>query len=299
MQLAVAEAAAVLDGIIGVRPLSAAVGAEVTGVDLAHVGQRAFAAIRAAWLEHSALLFRDQTLTDADLVAFSRRFGELDVAPVMESGRTAVPGHPEIHVVANVLGADRRPTGSLDAAEAAWHSDMSYLPVPPDAAMLHALEVPPASGDTWLSSMAAACDALPKLLKAEVRGRSIKHDRTCNSGGFLRAGARASDNPIEVVGQPHPIICRHPETGREVLFLGRRRNAYVLGLPLDESEALLEELWRHATRLAFAFAHRWREGDLLLWDNRSTMHRCHAFDPATRRVLHRTQIKGRVQPIAA
>jgi taurine dioxygenase len=115
----------------------------------------------------------------------------------------------------------------------------------------------------------------------------------------LRAGVRPSDSPIKSVGQPHPIVCRHPETGREVLFLGRRRNAYILGLPLDESEALLDELWRHATRPEFAFAHRWREGDLLLWDNRSTMHRRDAFDPATRRVMHRTQVKGRVPPTAA
>lgn len=284
---------------VAVRPLSPAVGAEIAGVDLARLRDGQFAAVRAAWLEHSALLFRDQRLTDADLIAFSRRFGELDEAPVMETGKTAVADKPEIFVISNVLGADGNPIGSLGAGEAVWHTDMSYLPIPPAASLLYAREVPPTGGDTWLCGMAAVWHGLPEDLRAAVRGRSIKHDGTYNSGGFVRRGVTPSDDPRESVGQPHPIVCRHPETGREVLFLGRRRNAYVVGLPLDESEALLDELWRHVGRPETSFAHRWRVGDLLMWDNRSTMHRRDAFDPASRRVMHRTQVKGRVPPAAA
>jgi taurine dioxygenase len=285
----------------GIRALTSAVGAQVTGVDLAHLDEATFAIIRKGWLHHAALLFRNQRLTDEQLVAFSRRFGDLDHAPVMENGRTAVPGLPEVYVVSNVLDGEGRPIGSLGAGEAVWHTDMSYLPIPPDASMLYALEVPAEGGDTWLYGMAAAWQSLPEGLRRQVQGRLIKHDGTYNSGGYLRAGVEASDDPRRSVGHPHPIVCRHPENDRELLYLGRRRNAYVVGLPLEESEALLDALWRHVEDNAdkLTYAHSWRVGDLLLWDNRSTLHRRDSFDPASRRVMHRTQIKGRVAPRAA
>jgi taurine dioxygenase len=281
-----------------VRPLSAAIGAEVAGVDLARLDEPTFEAIREAWHAHAVLLFRDQRLGDAELIAFSRRFGALDHAPVNENGKTFVQGHPELYVVSNALGPDGVPIGSLGAGEAVWHTDMSYLPEPPDASLLYALEVPPAGGDTWVCGMEAALRALPSALLARVRGLSIKHDGTYNSGGYLRQGLVATDDPVASPGTPHPIVCEHPVTGRPVLYLGRRRNAYVVGLPLAESEALLDALWAHATRPEHTHAHRWRVGDLLMWDNRSTMHRRDPFDPATRRVMHRTQVKGSVAPRA-
>jgi taurine dioxygenase len=279
-------------------PLTAAVGAEVRGADLARLDAAQFAQIEDAWYRHSALLVRGQRLADADLIAFSRRFGELDPPPVNEKGKTFVPEHPEIYVVSNVIGPDGVPIGSLGAGEAVWHTDMSYLAEPPDASLLYALEIPPAGGDTWLCGMEAALQALPAPLLARVRDLKIKHDGTYNSGGYLRQGLTATDDPVNSVGTPHPIVCEHPVTGRPVLYLGRRRNAYVVGLELAESEALLDELWRYATLPAHCFAHRWRVGDLLMWDNRSTMHRRDPFDAAARRVMHRTQIKGRVRPRA-
>ena len=126
-----------------VVPTGAALGAEVLGVDLRRIDDAAFDAVHAAWLAHSVLLFRGQSLSDDDLVAFSRRFGALDWAPVQENGRRFVDGKPEIYIVSNVLGADGQPIGSLGAGEAVWHTDMSYLPAPPKASMLYALEVPP------------------------------------------------------------------------------------------------------------------------------------------------------------
>lgn len=281
---------------VEVRPLSDAVGAEVRGVDLGRLDEHTFDLIIEAWDVHSALLFRGQSLSEADLVAFSRRFGELDLPPVMENGRTAVPGYPEIYVVSNILDADGKPIGSLGAGEAVWHTDMSYLAVPPDASMLYALEVPESGGDTWLAGMHAAYLALPPDLRRAVEGRSIKHDGTYNSGGYLRAGVTPTDDPVTSVGTPHPIVCNHPRTGHPALYLGRRRNAYVMGLPLSESEALLDALWAHATRPEFSFAHRWRVGDLLLWDNRATLHRRDPFDPASRRLMYRTQISGSTAP---
>jgi len=283
---------------IAVRPVNPAVGAEVSGVDVANLSAAEFDAIERAWYAHSALLFRDQELTDDDLIAFSRRFGELDHPPVNESGKTFVADHPEIFVVSNVIGPDGVPIGSLGAGEAQWHTDMSYLPEPPDASMLYALEVPPEGGDTWLCGMEAALRALPPKLRERVRDLEIKHDGTYNSGGYLRKGLAATDDPTKSVGTPHPIVCAHPKTARPVLYLGRRRNAYVVGLPLEESERLLDEIWKYASLPANCYAHRWRVGDLLMWDNRSTMHRRDPFDASARRIMHRTQIKGRVTPRA-
>ena len=281
-----------------VRPVGAPLGAEVSGADLRNLDDAGFKAIYKAWLDHSVLLFRGQHLSDDELAAFSRRFGNLDLAPVQENGRTTVEGRPEIYVVSNVLGADGAPIGSLGAGEAVWHTDMSYLPKPPKASMLYALEIPPEGGDTWFCDMRAAYDDLPDGLKHQVATLRVKHDGTYNSGGYVRAGVTASDDPRTSPGTPHPLVCRHPETGRRMLYLGRRRNAYIEGLPLPESEALLDEIWGHATSEAFTWRHRWRVGDLVLWDNRSTMHRRDPFSADSRRVMHRTQVQGEAPPAA-
>jgi taurine dioxygenase len=162
--------------------------------------------------------------------------------------------------------------------------------------MLYSLEVPPSGGDTWVLGMQAAWTTLPDALKARVRGRRIKHDGTYNSGGFLRKGVTPSDDPHTAPGAWHPAVLRHPVTGAPSLFLGRRRNSYVEGLSQSDSDALLDALWAHIDRPDLRYEHRWRIGDLLLWDNRSTMHRRDPFDNATRRVMHRTQIKGKAEP---
>jgi taurine dioxygenase len=277
--------------ILRIRPTAAALGAEIEGIDLREVDDGTFAAIHRAWLDHQVLLFRDQQLADDDLVAFSRRFGDLDEAPVQETGRRFVEGHPEVYVVSNVV-QDDVPIGSLGAGEAVWHTDMSYLTEPPKASVLYALEVPPLGGDTSFCSMYGAWDELPDRLRRRIEGRRVKHDGTYNSGGYIRQGVVPTDDPRTSPGTFHPIVYVHPETGRRTLYLGRRRNALIEGLSLDDSNALLDEIWTHATRESLTWRHRWRVDDLVLWDNRCTMHRRDAFDPAARRVMHRTQIKG-------
>jgi taurine dioxygenase len=242
------------------------------------------------------ILFRGQTLADQDLIAFSRRFGDLDWAPVQETGRRFVEGLPEIYIVSNVT-VNGQPIGSLGAGEAVWHTDMSYLDVPPMASMLYALEVPPVGGNTSFCSMYAVYDALPLELKQRIADLKIKHDGTYNSGGYLRQGVTPTDDPRISPGAVHPLVCIHPDTGRRMLYLGRRRNAYLVGLELAESEALLDQLWQFVARTEFAWEHVWRVGDLVLWDNRCTMHRRDPFDDATRRVMHRTQIKGNARPV--
>jgi taurine dioxygenase len=282
---------------IDVVPTGAALGAEVKGLDLKAIDDDAFALIHKAWVEHLVLLFRGQSLDDEQLIAFSRRFGALDWAPVQETGRRFVDGHPEIYVVSNVI-ENGEPIGSLGAGEAVWHTDMSYIPEPPKASMLYALEVPPTGGDTGFLNMYSGYEALPGALKTRIASLRIKHDGTYNSGGYVRQGVTAVDDPVTSPGTVHPLVCTHPESGRKALYLGRRRNAYIDGLPLAESEALLDELWSYATRDEYTWYNQWRVGDLVLWDNRCTMHRRDAFDAGSRRVMHRTQVKGETRPAA-
>lgn len=292
------DAAMSRSGGLEARPLTPVVGAEIVGIDLSDVSDAQFAFVRDAFDRHAGLLFRGQDLAPEQLVAFSRRFGELDHAPVMENGRTAVPGLPEVYLVSNIKGSDGKEIGSLGAGEAVWHTDMSYLAAPPDISMLHAIEVPPAGGDTWLCGMNAAYEALPDELKRRVEGMRIKHDGTYNSGGYVRQGVTPTDDPRESPGTYHPVVIAHPNTGLPLLYLGRRRMAHIEGLDLAESEALLDELWSYATQEKNAYRHNWRVGDVLMWDNRATMHRRDPFDAASRRLMRRTQVKGATNPMA-
>ena len=198
---------------------------------------------------------------------------------------------PSIYVVSNVV-ENGVAIGSLGSGEAVWHTDMSYLADPPKASALYALEVPETGGDTMFCTMHGAWEALPRLLQARIANLQVKHDGTYNSGGYVRAGVTPTDDPRTAPGTLHPLVRAHPETGRSGLYLGRRRNAYIDGLPLEESDALLDQVWTYATDDRLTWRHRWRVGDLVLWDNRCTMHRRDAFDAGARRIMHRTQIRS-------
>jgi taurine dioxygenase len=269
-------------------------GAEVRGVDLAVIAGGQIDAIKRAWYRHDVLVFRGQRLTDDDLVSFSRHFGPLDPPPNQGAGRKSPLGYPDIYVVSNVLDEKGEPIGALGDGEATWHTDMSYVSQPPDASMLYSLEIPAEGGDTWFCSMKAALARMPERLIDRIEPLDIKHDGTYDSGGYLRRGMAASDDPRTSAGTPHPIVIEHPVSGDRALYLGRRHNAYVMGLEVEESERLLDELWSYAA--AVVYRHQWALGDLVLWDNRTTMHRRDAFDSTTRRVMHRTQIKGSSAP---
>jgi taurine dioxygenase len=278
------------DPLLTITATGAALGAEVSGVDVRTMDDSVFAAIHQAWLDYQVLLFRRQQLSDQELIAFSRRFGDLDHAPIQENGRRFVDGYPEIYVISNVVEQGVA-IGSLGAGEAVWHTDMSYLAHPPKASVLYALEVPATGGDTAFCTMYGAWEAMPSALQRRLAGLRIKHDATYNSGGYVREGVVPTDDPRTAPGVLHPLIYAHPDTGRLGLYLGRRRNAYLEGLPLDESDALLDEIWASVTDPVHTWTHHWRAGDVVLWDNRCTMHRRDAFDPAARRVMHRTQIR--------
>ena len=277
---------------IQVKKLADALGAEVGGVDLSRpLAAGAFAEIRKAWLDHLVLRFRGQRLSDPQLLAFSRQFGELDPPGPNPYGKPFLPEHPEMNVISNIK-TDGAPIGSLGDGEAIWHADMTYIETPPKGAILHALELPPAGGDTYWANMYLAYDTLPPALKTKIEGRKALHDATYNSAGVLRKGYGEVTDPRKAPGAQHALVSTHPETGRRRLFLGRRRNSYVVGMELEESEALLDELWAHATQARFTFCQQWRVGDVLIWDNRCTLHRRDSFDPSARRLMHRTQIRA-------
>jgi taurine dioxygenase len=283
--------AAVLD--LKVHPLGV-FGAEVKNIDLARATLREIDAIKDAWYRYDVLVFRKQRLTDDDLIAFSRHFGTLEGPPNQGAGRKSPPGYPDVYIVSNVRDAQGEPIGALGDGEAAWHTDMSYAAEPPDASMLYSLEIPAQGGDTCFASMKAALAKMPRALAERIRKLDIKHDGTYDSGGNVRKGLKASSDPRTSVGTPHPAIIEHPKSGLASLYLGRRLNAYVMGLELAESERLLDEIWTYVE--AAVYRHRWAIGDLVLWDNRTTMHRRDAFDPNARRIMHRTQIKGSATP---
>jgi taurine dioxygenase len=205
------------DDVAVVLATGGGLGAEIRGLDLRRLCDHAFGAVHRAWRDHLALLFRRQQLTDAELIAFSRRFGELDLAPIQETGRRFVEGLPELYVVSNVL-KDGEPIGSLGYGEAVWHTDMSYLPDPPMASVLYALEVPATGGNTEFVNMYLVYEALPAGLKRRIAGLRVKHDGTYNSGGYVRQGITPSDDPRESPGVFHPLVCTHPETGRRMLY---------------------------------------------------------------------------------
>jgi taurine dioxygenase len=185
-----------------------------------------------------------------------------------------------------------RSIGNLGHYEAEWHTDMSYNERTPIGSLLYSIEVPAVGGDTGFANMYAAYDTLPVELKRAIVGMQCRHDSSRNSAGELRKGQKEVADPRDTPGAVHPIIRTHPATRRNALFLGRRRNAYIIGLGLAESEDLLDKLWAHATQRRFAWYQQWKVGDLILWDNRCAMHRRDAFDPESRRLMHRTQVRG-------
>jgi taurine dioxygenase len=277
---------------------NATVGAEVRGVDLARLSAKEIEDIKQAWYRHDVLVCRGQKLSDDDLLAFSKHFGTLDPPPNQGAGRKSPPGYPDIYVVSNVLDDYGEPIGALGDGEAAWHTDMSYIAWPPDASMLYSLEIPPLGGDTSFCSMRVALKKLPRGLLERVKHLDIKHDGTYDSGGNLRKGVVDDRNPKTAAGYPHPAVIRDPGSGKPALFLGRRPGAYVMGLEIEESEKLLDELWKHAIQPRNVYEHKWKLGDVLIWSNYSTMHRRDEFDNQTIRRMHRSQIKGTSAPAA-
>lgn len=282
---------------IEVLPFNAQLGAEARCGDVRALDDDAFKVVHRAFLDHLVLLIRRQTLNDDELVAFGRRFGEPTAAAPVHVGQKPRE-RPEIAIISNVI-ENGVAIGGLGDGEAVWHSDSSFNAVPPSLSILHSLEIPPpgSGGDTSFGNMYRALETLPPALLNRIAGKTIKADLRYTSGGQLRPGYTGKEDIRTAPGPSHPIIRKHEETGHHALYLGRRPYSYINGLSLAESEALLDEVWAHATKPEFTWTHQWQLGDVLIWDNRCAMHRRDAFDPKSRRIMHRTQCRG--EPIIA
>jgi taurine dioxygenase len=279
---------------IEIRPTGAALAVDIENVDANHLSDESFRAIRTALFENLVVRIRGTEIGDASFIGLARRFGEVE--PPEERTRTAsmtVPGFPEMSIISNVV-EDGVAKGESGDGELKWHTDHGFMETPVALSMLLAREVPPSGGDTSFANMYLAYEELPRDLRERVEGRTIKHQASHTSTGQCRPGYQniASDDPRGLPGAVHPIVRTHPETGRKALYLGRRFGSYVPPLSLEESEALLEELWGRATQPALTWTQKWQVGDLILWDNRCTMHRREGFAGQGRRRMHRLMTKG-------
>lgn len=276
---------------ITIRQLTPAFGAEIIGLDLAAADDSAISILEEQLLQHRVLSLRGQSLSDNQLVEVSGKLGKLDIPAANPYGEPFHKANPEINVISNIVENDK-PAGNLGAGEAVWHADMTYQETPPRAAILYALEVPPSGGNTYFADMYAAYETLPEDLKTQMEGKLAIHDASHNSAGMLRKGYDQVRDVRETPGARHPLARTDPKTGRKALFLGRRPRSYICGLPVAESDELLDRLWAHASRPEFAISHEWQVGDVLMWSNLEVLHRRDAFDNSTRRRMHRTQIRA-------
>ena len=270
-------------------------GGEIIGLDISNkLTQDQINFINQSWDERLVLVFKKQNLDDHKLINFSKYFGELDPPGPNPYGITFLPEFPEINVISNVKNEQGTPIGNLGDGEAVWHADMTYLELPPKAGILYALEVPENQGNTHFANMSLAYSDLSDDIKEKIDGKILIHDSAHNSAGMLRKGFSEVNNPTDTPGARHPMVIADKDTKKKLLFLGRRPHAYILGLEIEESENLLDEIWEHATQEKYTWTQKWEKGDLLMWKNLNVLHKRDAFDPNTRRVMHRTQLKGEI-----
>lgn len=279
-----------------INRLSEALAAEITGLQVNVLDAASLAAARDAFHEHSVIVFRDQRLTPEEHIAFSRYFGDL---AIHISTRYLLADHPEILVLSN--GKIDGDYIGVENAGDYWHSDLSYMEKPSLGSMLYALEVPQIGGDTEWSNMYRAYDALSDDMKARIDGLKARHsfNRFRNPRVEVpaehRKGAKERYQEITPDDAIHPVARTHPVTGRKALFISPRFTIGLEGLPEEEEQALLDELFVHATRPEFIYRHHWLKGDLVFWDNRCTLHlACRGVPPDQLRHMHRTTVAGDV-----
>ena len=276
------------------RALHPRFGVEVVGVDVTRLDEAAFAAVVALFEEHSVLLFRGQTLTDESQVGFSRRFGPLETTIRSIASQAATPVH-----IANLSNVDAEgrliPTGDkrnlYNAGNQMWHTDSSFKKVPAHASLLSAREVPPAGGETQFASMRVAYAGLPAELKAFLEDKVAVHSFVY-SRGLVDDGLMPADHAAQVPPVRQALVRANPVNGRKAFYVGSHA-CEIEGLPTAEARALLRELREAATRPDLVYTHRWRVGDLVMWDNRCMLHRGRPWDESRhRRIMHRTTVAG-------
>jgi taurine dioxygenase len=285
--------------MVEVRRFNAPIGAEIAGIDLSkEIEDSAFAEIERAFAEHSVIVFRDQKLTEEQHIAFSKRFGELEIHV---GTQYLHPKHPEIRINSNII-ENGRPIGATDAGQY-WHTDLSYTARPSKCSLLYALEVPMKDGkplgDTLFVSTILAYEALSDEMKRRIDGLKAVHSYRYRYYKLTDAGARrpplTEEQKRKVPDVVHPVVRTHELTGKKCIFVNEGFTVSIVGMPEEESRALLRELFAHCTRSEFMYRHKWRVGDLLMWDNCATQHYAVAdYALPLRRRMHRTTVAGTV-----
>ena len=293
---------------IEVVPTGAALGAEVRGLDLSKpVSDQLKEKLIELWGEYMVLLFRNQDLTDENILATAEVFGGQQIAGsrafFLKAGYKAgesdrVSKHAGISLVSNLdqNGKPAKVTAGVGSLEALWHTDNSYVEVPPNGTLLWSEIVPTnGGGETSFNNQYQAYDELSDKFKGAIEGKHICHDNLRNTAGRLRPTAKEPESRNAITGPAHPIVRIHPLTGKRCLYLGRRyegNSSYIYEMPNEEGDDLLSKLWAHATQEHLRWTHDWHPHDLILWDNRCTMHQRNPVDHTQARVMHRALIKG-------
>jgi taurine dioxygenase len=266
------------------RPLSPALGAEIVGIDLRRaIDDRAFAQILAAWHESLVILLRDQELSEEDEVRFAERFGP----PAVIHTKQFVRNHPAVMLISNIR-EDGKTIGALPDGEMHFHTDQCHQERPAMASMLYAIEVPRTGGNTLFANGYKAYETLPAEIKRRIDGRKALNAYDYDTAATKRGTRLAEGVPSYV----HPVVRTHPATGRKALYVNRLMTVRIEGLPAREGDELLDFLFAHQERRELIYEHVWRPGDLVMWDNRCTLHARTDFSPQERRLMRRVTILG-------
>lgn len=277
-----------------VRPFSAAVGAEIVGLDLSRpLNDADFARVHRAHLDHNVVVFRDQRITPQQQIDFSRRFGVLQIHVLKQF---LLANHPEVFIISNIV-ENGQPIGLGDAGKF-WHSDLSYKEFPSLGSMLLAQELPEEGGDTLFASQQLAYETLPAELRQAIDGKRAAHSYTARYADEVFKGIRrptlTEAQLAEVKAVIHPVVRTHPETGRKGLFVNENFTTHILDVPEDESRQILTELYAHSAKPEFIYRHQWQPNDMVFWDNRALIHLATGCPSHLRRRMHRTTIQGDV-----
>jgi taurine dioxygenase len=273
-------------------------GVQISDIDLSNgISDTDSELIFNSYIENMILLFQDQSLSFDDLLRLREIFGPagLTANQILGLGRKKyytddVPA--DITIISNIMKENGEPLGGLGDGEAFWHTDSSFTETPVSASLLHAIEITDEGGETAFLDMYQAYDDMPADLAARIEGKYCNHSKVHTSDGHKRPEFAAVTDPSNAPGVKHPMVRTHPTSGKKCLYLGRRLHAYIFDLPLAESEALLDEIWAHTCRDKYVWEHKWKVGDLLVWDNRCLMHHRNAFPANARRLMHKSITAG-------
>jgi len=270
------------------RPFDAPLGAEASGVDPRNVSEADFDALLQALARHGVLVLRDQQLSPAELVGFSRRFGELEYHVLDQYW---LPEQPEVYVISNIV-ENGKPIGNPREGFG-WHTDLSYMALPTAYTFLYGLEVPEEGAETLFCTIYPTIDALPEAQRAQLETVTVRHSYAALHASRPWAAPLTEQQKARSPDVFHPLMRTHPITGRKGVYLGGTTCAFPLDMEAEEGSALMRDLYADATRPEHVYAHKWRRRDLVFWDNRFVMHSATEYDRERyRRLIHRTSVRG-------